>query len=56
VHTSSNVLIEISPELRIPRTYKRFAGLMVELLTKRKIRAAGGNEVSRVQLFSSLDR
>ena len=28
MHTESNVLIEISPHLRIPRTYKRFAGLM----------------------------
>lgn len=28
VHTSNNVLIEINPQTRIPRTYKRFAGLM----------------------------
>ena len=28
IHTASNVLIEISPHIRIPRTYKRFAGLM----------------------------
>lgn len=28
IHTASNVLIEVSPHIRIPRTYKRFAGLM----------------------------
>lgn len=28
VHTSNNVLIEINPQTRIPRTFKRFAGLM----------------------------
>jgi hypothetical protein len=28
VHTAKGVLIEINPQTRIPRTYKRFAGLM----------------------------
>lgn len=28
VHSASNVLIEVNPKCRIPRTYKRFAGLM----------------------------
>ena len=28
IHTANNVLIEVSPHIRIPRTYKRFAGLM----------------------------
>lgn len=28
IHTEKNVLIEINPQTRIPRTYKRFAGLM----------------------------
>uniref|UniRef100_A0A915L7N8 Uncharacterized protein n=1 Tax=Romanomermis culicivorax TaxID=13658 RepID=A0A915L7N8_ROMCU len=28
IHTAKNVLIEISPHTRIPRTYERFAGLM----------------------------
>ena len=31
----------MSPELRIPRTFRRFCGLMVELLQRHKIRAAG---------------
>jgi len=28
IHTEKNVLIEINPQTRIPRTFKRFAGLM----------------------------
>ena len=28
MHTGKNVLIEINPKTRIPRTFKRFAGLM----------------------------
>lgn len=43
VHTSNNVLIEIHPSLRIPRTFKRFAGLMVELLQRNKIKAVGAS-------------
>lgn len=28
VHTEKNALIEINPQTRIPRTFKRFSGLM----------------------------
>lgn len=28
IHTDKNVLIEVNPQTRIPRTFKRFAGLM----------------------------
>ncbi|KJE91388.1 C2f protein, variant [Capsaspora owczarzaki ATCC 30864] len=42
VHTEKNVLIEVNPHTRIPRTYKRFAGLMVQLLHKLSIRATDG--------------
>lgn len=31
VHTQKNVLIEINPHTRLPRTFKRFAGLMVQV-------------------------
>ena len=41
IHTTKNVLIEVSPHLRIPRQFNRFCGLMVQLLHKLKIRAAG---------------
>ena len=31
IETTKSVLIEVSPHTRIPRTYKRFAGLMGEI-------------------------
>ncbi|XP_071439215.1 ribosomal RNA small subunit methyltransferase NEP1 [Hetaerina americana] len=42
LHTEKNVLIEINPQTRIPRTFKRFSGLMVQLLHKFSIRASDG--------------
>lgn len=45
IHTSSNVLIKVSPELRVPRTFKRFAGLITQLLHTRKIKASEGKKV-----------
>jgi rRNA small subunit pseudouridine methyltransferase Nep1 len=38
-----NVLFEINPSIRIPRTFKRFSGLMAQLITNMKIRAAGSS-------------
>ena len=29
VHTEKNVLIDVNPKTRLPRTFKRFSGLMV---------------------------
>lgn len=43
VHTAKNVLIEIHPQVRLPRTFKRFCGLMVQLLQKLSIRASNGS-------------
>lgn len=43
IHTAQNVLIEVNPQIRIPRTFKRFCGLMVKLLFKLKIRSASGD-------------
>lgn len=39
IRTMNNVLIEVNPSIRIPRTYKRFSGLIVQLLHKMKIKA-----------------
>ncbi|XP_037933606.1 ribosomal RNA small subunit methyltransferase NEP1 [Teleopsis dalmanni] len=39
IKTEQNVLVEINPQTRIPRTFKRFAGLMVQLLQKFAVRA-----------------
>lgn len=44
IHTHNNVLIYVSPALRVPRTYKRFAGLITQLLHTRKIKAAETNQ------------
>eukprot|EP01006_Ploeotia_vitrea_P021174 TRINITY_DN53525_c0_g1_i1.p1 TRINITY_DN53525_c0_g1~~TRINITY_DN53525_c0_g1_i1.p1 ORF type:complete len:232 (-),score=111.18 TRINITY_DN53525_c0_g1_i1:110-805(-) len=45
IHTRRNVLIDVNPQLRIPRTFKRFCGLMVQLLHKQKIRASNSTQV-----------
>ena len=42
VNTQKNVLIKISPHTRIPRTFKRFCGLFVQLLQKLSVRASNG--------------
>jgi len=44
IRTVKNVLIEVHPDIRIPRTYKRFSGLMAELLNKYKIRATNSQD------------
>jgi len=44
ISTASGVLIEVSPTVRIPRTFKRFAGLMVQLLHRLSIRSTGSPE------------
>ncbi|KAI7965572.1 hypothetical protein MJO29_001320 [Puccinia striiformis f. sp. tritici] len=44
IHTSAGVLIEIHPSVRIPRTFKRFSGLMVQLLHQLSIRSTTGKE------------
>jgi len=44
IHTKQKVLIEINPQTRFPRTFKRFANLMVQLLHKLSIRSSQGSE------------
>ncbi|MBW0462800.1 hypothetical protein O181_002515 [Austropuccinia psidii MF-1] len=44
IHTARGVLIEVHPSVRIPRTFKRFSGLMVQLLHQLSIRSTTGNE------------
>ena len=34
MHTEKNVLVEINPKTRLPRTFKRFSGLMVSKLLR----------------------
>lgn len=42
--TAKGVLIEVNPSVRIPRTFKRFSGLMVQLLHKLSIRSVNSEE------------
>lgn len=44
IRTEQNVVIEVNPQLRIPRTFKRFSGLMAQLLSKYKIRGEHSSE------------
>ncbi|KAI0301922.1 Alpha/beta knot methyltransferase [Multifurca ochricompacta] len=44
IHTAKGALIEVNPHVRIPRTFKRFSGLMVQLLQKLSIRGVNGPE------------
>ncbi|KAL7410299.1 Alpha/beta knot methyltransferase [Mrakia frigida] len=44
IHTAKGVLIEVNPHVRIPRTFKRFSGLMVQLLHRLSIRGMNGSE------------
>ncbi|KAI5781449.1 Alpha/beta knot methyltransferase [Geopyxis carbonaria] len=44
IQSTKGVLIEVNPTVRIPRTFKRFAGLMVQLLHKLSIRSTSSSE------------
>lgn len=44
VRTSKHVLIDIDSETRLPRTIRRFSGLMAELLEKLKVRGTSGSK------------
>lgn len=44
IQTTRGVLIEVNPTVRIPRTFKRFSGLMVQLLHKLSIRSVNSEE------------
>lgn len=55
VRTANGTLIQVSPELRIPRTFKRFAGLMVQLLREMKIRAETGSKTLMKTVKNPID-
>lgn len=42
IRTAKNQLISVNPKVRLPRTFKRFCGLMAQLLQKLSIRATNG--------------
>ena len=43
IRSAQNCLIEVSPSLRVPRTFKSFSAMMAQCLTKLKVRAAVGS-------------
>lgn len=51
IHTQRDVLIEVHPQIRIPRTYKRFAGLMVQLLHKMSVRASSSSQTKLLKVI-----
>lgn len=53
VRTQQGLLIEIKPHTRIPRTYKRFAGIMVQLLQNLHINANGGKGEKLLRLIKN---
>ncbi|OMO57823.1 Ribosomal biogenesis, methyltransferase, EMG1/NEP1 [Corchorus olitorius] len=44
IRTEKGVLIEVKPHVRLPRTFKRFSGIMLQLLQQHKITAVGKRE------------
>jgi len=44
VHTKKNVLFQVHTQVRLPRTFRRFSGLMTQLLQKLSIRATNGSD------------
>lgn len=43
MRTAKGVLIEVHTQVRLPRTFKRFCGLMVQLLQKFSIHATNAS-------------
>jgi len=53
ISTTKKVLIDVNPAIRIPRTYKRFAGLMVQLLHKMKIKASNEDNTTLLKVIKN---
>ena len=51
IHTNKNVLIEINPKTRIPRTFKRFSGLFSQLFLKNEIGTGGTSDGGQKEIF-----
>lgn len=47
IHTQKNVLIEVNPQTRIPRTFDRFCGLMGEIIRTKVQNELGSREEGR---------
>ena len=45
IHTKENILIELNPKLKIPKTNKRFNALITQCLNNMRIRAKNSSEI-----------
>ena len=54
IHTAKGVLIEVNPHVRIPRTFKRFSGLMGAFFLLVRARYLVSYKPSAVQLLHKL--
>ena len=50
VHTTQGISIEVHPDVRIPRTYKRYSGLMGECAWASRTRCSAQKRVERRRL------
>eukprot|EP00792_Barthelona_sp_PAP020_P005397 TRINITY_DN2633_c0_g1_i1.p1 TRINITY_DN2633_c0_g1~~TRINITY_DN2633_c0_g1_i1.p1 ORF type:complete len:226 (+),score=64.34 TRINITY_DN2633_c0_g1_i1:805-1482(+) len=48
IHTYNDLYIDVNSDIRLPRTYPRFAGLIVQLLLKKKIVTEDGKTLMRI--------
>lgn len=53
IHTARNVLIEVNSHVRLPRTFKRFSGLMVQLLHKLSIRSTSSSSAKLLKVIKN---
>lgn len=44
VRSKKNALIEVHPQVRLPRTFRRFCGLFAQLLQKLSVRSTNSKE------------
>lgn len=53
LRTQKGYTIEVAPEIRLPRTFKRFSGLMAQLMTQGRIQASqqGGQTLLSVNNY-----
>ncbi|KAH7647378.1 hypothetical protein FG379_003045 [Cryptosporidium bovis] len=56
IRTTGNILIEINPQITIPRSFKEFSILMVNLLVKRKVIATEENIVLMQIIKNDLEK
>eukprot|EP01006_Ploeotia_vitrea_P054083 TRINITY_DN67848_c5_g2_i1.p1 TRINITY_DN67848_c5_g2~~TRINITY_DN67848_c5_g2_i1.p1 ORF type:complete len:243 (+),score=10.20 TRINITY_DN67848_c5_g2_i1:38-730(+) len=53
LHTRDGVLIEVSPFLRVPRSFQRFSKMMVELLKSNKIKAVQQKKMALLKVVKN---